>query len=248
MKTLAIAFLVVLVVFAAATDVVTPRPGQIATSRTDAREFVRRIYFEGIPVEASRRLDPDTAVPTLLGMLADPREERYWSNIVITLGMMGDERAVEPLMQFLEQGPAGQRLSSHHFVAKCRVLMALGYLVNRNGNQKALDYLKSSLNPGQWQRRGLKWVSPHHPSADGRDYQLTDMSILGLALSGRPEAGEALHALQQPATNAADKQFRARVSDVVQTALSAHGEIARDGLVKYDLKKTQPRPSSPRRR
>lgn len=73
------------------------------------------------------------------------------------------------------------------------------------------------------------------------------MAILGLAPSGRPEAGEALRALQQPATGPADKQFRARVSGVVRTALNAHEEIRRDGLVKYDRRPPRPRPRGPRK-
>jgi hypothetical protein len=34
-------------------------------------------------------------MPNPIDMLADPAEVEYWPNIVVTLGMLGDERAVD---------------------------------------------------------------------------------------------------------------------------------------------------------
>jgi len=68
----------------------------------DVKEFVRRIFIEGVPYEEARKYGP-TDVPTLLKMLADPKEEAYRTNIVVTLGIIGDERAVDPLIAFLGQ-------------------------------------------------------------------------------------------------------------------------------------------------
>jgi len=99
----------------------------------DIKEFVRKVYIHGVPYEKASKYDASMA-PTLLKMLKDPREQDHWSNIVITLGMIGDESAVEPMIQFIEKRKV-QRSG----------MMGLGYLVNKSGNQRALEYLIASL-------------------------------------------------------------------------------------------------------
>jgi hypothetical protein len=117
---------------AAATDETASLP--------DIRDFVRRLFIHGVPYEESIRYGPNV-IPTLLEMLADPREERAWPNIVIVLGMLGDDRALTPLISFIEQNPGG-RLDYNRYEAKKNAIFALGYLVNKSGNQQALAYLK----------------------------------------------------------------------------------------------------------
>lgn len=199
----------------------------------DIRVFVQTVHVEGVPYEQAIRFDADADTTTLLQMLADPNEEPYWHNIVITLGMLGNERAVEPLIRFLEQG-AGGRLSRRHHAAKNVVPLALGYLVNRSQNQAALAYLQAGVKPEGWLARNLKWVSPVHETNDGRNQQLSKMAILGLALSAHPAAGQTLLTLQGPATSEAERAFRARVRGLIANAVDAHQKIERQGLVTYD--------------
>jgi len=216
-------------------------PGQAqqekARQASDIRAFVHEVYIEGVPYEEAIRFDASTAVPILLSMLADPKEEDYWPNIVITLGMLGDERAVEPLIKFLEQDVPGGRLSRSHYIAKTGVLMALGYLINKSGSQKVLTYLRDSVKPNIWKERKLGWASPYDGDAEARDLQLSKTAILGLALSGHPSAAEALRSLQKPAKTEMEKRFQDRVSAVVAEALSAHRTISAEGLARYDRKR-----------
>jgi hypothetical protein len=209
-------------------------PGQ---AQQDIRDFVREVYIEGVPYEEAIRFDPSTAAPILLEMLADPKEEDYWPNIVITLGMLGDERAVEPLIKFLEQEVPREQLSRNHYIAKTGVVMALGYLINKSRSQKALTYLIDSVRPNIWKERKLSWVSPYDGDAEARDLQLSKMAILGLALSAHPAAAEALRSLQRPAKTDVEKRFQNQVSAVVTEALSAHRTISAEGLVNYDRKR-----------
>jgi len=113
----------------------------------DIEEFVRQIYVHGIPFEEANRYDASVA-PTLLKMLNDPKEQDYWSNIVTTLGIIGDENAVEPMIEFIEKGKAGALTRSQR-QAKKSAIMSLGYLINKSGNQKALDYLTTNMTPPQ---------------------------------------------------------------------------------------------------
>jgi hypothetical protein len=209
--------------------IVSPVLGQAM----DIKSFARQVYIEGVPYEEATRFEPATAVPTLLEMLADSKEEEYWSNIVITLGMLGDERAVDPLIRFLEQDLSGRPLSHAHYVAKTRVLMALGYLINKSGSQKALAYLKDSVKPTIWGERNTKWTSPYHAKADDRNQRLSKMAIIGLALSGHPAAAETLRSLQKPAISEVDRKFQTQVSALISEALSSHERISREGLASY---------------
>jgi len=218
-----------------------PRPVQSQPDRpaqpSDIRSFVRQIYIEGVPYERAIRFDANTAVPILLSMLADPNEEEYWPNIVITLGMLGDERAVDPLIKFLEQDVPGPQLSRSHYVAKTGVLMALGYLINKSASQEALTYLRDSLKPDVWRQRGLSWMGPFNRDAEARDVQLTKMAILGLALSAHPAAAEALRSFQRPPQTEPERRLQARLSTAVAEALREHRVIATEGLVNYDRRR-----------
>jgi hypothetical protein len=207
----------------------------VAGQASDIRTFVHQIYIEGVPYEEAIRFDPAGAVPILLGMLADPREEKYWPNIVVTLGMLGDERAVDPLIQFLKEKATGP-LSHSRYIAKTSVVMALGYIVNKNASKKALEFLIDSVDPVVWTRRGIVWKSPHHRTEAERNQQLSIMSILGLGLSGNHTALKFLRSLRRvPATRqAASVRAQIRgVDDILREAIEANEKIAKSGLAAY---------------
>ena len=199
----------------------------------DIRGFVQAAHAEGVPYEEAIRFDAEAATTTLLEMLADPNEEPNWHNVVITLGMVGHPRAVEPLTRFLEQD-AGVGLSRAHHRAKSVVPMALGYLVNRSKDQAGLTYFLASVKPEMWTARNLRWPSPVHSTHDARNEHLSKMAIIGLALSAHPAAGQALRNLQGPPTSDAERVFQARVSGVIANAVAAHEKVARLGLTTYD--------------
>lgn len=197
----------------------------------DIREFVRQTFIQGIPYEEASRYD-SSGVPALLEMLADPKEEPYWPNIVVTLGIIGDERAVDPLIALVNKDAPGT-LSNSQYTARTSALMALGYLVNKSKNAKALAYLKENLDPQVWAKRKITWTSPYQASVEERNVQLSKAAILGLALCGDPSAAEALRKLQQPAETEAAKRFQAQTSNVVAEALSVNEIIAKEGLAAY---------------
>ena len=193
-------------------------------------EFVRQIFIHGVPFEEASRYGPD-AVPRLLKMLNDPAEEAWWPNIVVVLGMIGEPSVVDPMISFIEE--EGDELSREHYVAKTSALMSLGYVVNRTGDRRALDYLKRSINPDTWQDMDVG-QAPFQASATERSFDFSKHAILGLALSGHPEAEEALRSLvQAPADTESGRAFQAQVDDLVSEALAEHGRIAREGLAQY---------------
>jgi hypothetical protein len=209
-----------------------PLAGAEAASTKSVRNFVRQFFIEGIPYEEFARYNA-SAVPTLLEMLADPREEQAWPNIVIMLGMLGDERAVARLISFAEQTP-DKELSYFQYEAKKNAIFGLGYLVNRTGNRRALTYLMGGLNPASWSRRGITWTSPEKATATERDRELSRVAIIALGLSGDPLAEEALaHLLTSTSIAAGMMDFREQMSGVISEALKANQRIAKEGLARY---------------
>jgi hypothetical protein len=197
----------------------------------DIKNFVRQVFIHGVPYEEANKYDT-SVVPTLLKMLEDPTEEAHWANIAVVLEIIGDERAVDPLIAFIEKGVEG-KMSRYRYIAKTSALMGLGYLINKTGNEKALNYLKQSLAPETWKARRITGISPFQVSMDERNRDLSKYAILGLALSGHPSAAEALRSLQKPADTEAKRAFQAQMSDVVSEALKTNEEIAREGLATY---------------
>jgi len=68
---------------------------------------VRSTYYHGIPYEVAHGLGPQ-AVPTLLELLDREEEREHWANIVIVLGMIGDDRATVPLIDSSSGGSPGR--------------------------------------------------------------------------------------------------------------------------------------------
>ncbi|TPK49604.1 hypothetical protein FJ492_00460 [Mesorhizobium sp. B2-5-4] len=188
----------------------------------DVRAFVRQVFIHGLPYKEAG-LYQASAIPPLLAMLQDPTESDSWANVAVLLGMIGDERVVEPLISFIQAEPGPTGLSAARYRAKTSALMALGYLVNRTGNQGALAYLQQSTRPEVWAQRGAMGIAPFQASTSERDVDFSKQAILGLALSGRPEAAQTLRAIQDPA-----------LADLASEALKEHQKIASEGLASYD--------------
>jgi hypothetical protein len=179
---------------------------QTATDPETVRAFVRQTYIAGIPFKEVQGMSPDVALPVLITMLDDSRDAQYWANIVVTLGMLGDSRAVAPLIDFIARSEERPELSPPQAVAKTSAVMS-------------------------------------HPSMRERNTQLATMSILGLAISGRPEAEKILRDLQVPVDQRSMdvRQRLPGIESVIEDALKEHARISRDGLEKYDESMQRPK-------
>jgi hypothetical protein len=222
---------------ASAVDFSMPGPASAVEVTTatvppaDIRDFVRQFFMHGIPYEETI-IYGSHAVPTLLDMLADPREEQAWPNIVVVLGMLGDERAVTPLISLIERG-SREVVNYSEYEAKKNAIFGLGYLINKTAHQEAFNYLRDGLTPTVWSERGVTWISPDHETAAERDRELSRMTIIGLGLSGDPAGEEALRELLTSALTLPEREFREQMSGVISEALKANQRIAEEGLAEY---------------
>lgn len=197
----------------------------------DIKEFVHRTYIHGVPYEDATRYGPEN-VPVLLAMLKDRNEESSWSNIVVTLCIAGDQSVAKPVIEFIEKGPSGD-IADKQYAAKSSAVMALGFLINKTGSREALEYLKQSVDPEVWTKRKIEWKAVFQPTVKARNTQLSTMAVLGLALSGNPDAGDVLRNLRlAPATDAV-REFGELMADSISDALKDHQTIATEGLREY---------------
>ncbi len=197
---------------------------------SNVEDFVQEVYFEGVPYEEASLYGEDS-VPKLLAMLKDPNAKAFQSNIIVTLGIIGDDRAVEPMIDVLEGD--GEQFKPGDFAAKSSVLMSLGYLINKSQNKKALDYLKEHMTPQGWQGSKLSTAGGLQASTDERSQQLSTLAVIGLGLSGHPEAKKALKNLGENVKAIGHAKFAKQMTSVVDEAMKAHESIVKKGLKAY---------------
>jgi hypothetical protein len=196
----------------------------------DIEEFVRQIYFHGVPFEDASQYGPDV-IPILEQMLQDPAEMEYWGTIVVTIGMIGEPEGTEPLIDFITR-TGGEELTREEYAARTAAVMSLGYIVNQSGDEQALDFLIEAARPGWWE--GEAAPAPFHAAAEEAENDLATHAILGLALAATEEAIEALEALQEPADDEPRlREFQAAASGVIAEALSEAQRIREVGLEEY---------------
>ena len=125
--------------------------------KENVRDFVRGYYYHSLPIDQARRYGKES-VPVLLDMLNDDRERKAWPNIVLMLGLMEDQRGVQPLINFLETRFRG---SVDKTVYRTLVLVpnSLGMLATST-DTLAHRYLMNSLTQSSWRQRNLSWTYP----------------------------------------------------------------------------------------
>jgi hypothetical protein len=204
-------------------------PAEAQEMPQDVRDFVRQIYFHGVPFEQARQFGEDD-LAVLEQMLQDPAEEPYWQTIVVTMGMIGEPEAAGPLIEFITEPTEGQ-LSPDHYRAKTNAVMSLGYLVNLGESQEALDFLTEAARPAFWTGEALG-MAPFHADAEERNIDLATHAVLGLALAATDEAIEALRELRDT-TDAEVAEFQRASGELIAEAIREAEQIREEGLEEY---------------
>lgn len=145
----------------------------------------------------------------------------------MTLGMIGSERAVDPLISYINRGSAAEdTISQPAYKGRVGALVALGYLVNLTSNQKALSYLLESTSPAIWSQRNMDITEKTM-----RDF--SKYAIISLGLSGHPTAAAHLRSLRDQEGAAYDRSFRTKIGDILNQGLQISEYVSRNGLIKY---------------
>lgn len=191
--------------------------------------FVQQLFPHGVPkAQASKYNSADTT--TLLAMLKDPRQQAFHSNILETLGYIGGETTVLPIVAYIQAGQGV--ISAEQFRAKNSGLLALGYLLNRNPNSSALGYLSDSLDRLTWKNRNIGWTTAFFPNLISRDLQLVRQAAVGMTLSGNPQAAAALKRKLSPQVSD-NPDLQPATSSMLEAMLQANQLINQHGLNNY---------------
>ncbi len=183
----------------------------------DVVPFVQTLHIHGVPYEQARQFGPE-AVPLLLDLLADPANEVYATNIVVTLGFIGHPSARQPLLDYLTQTQG--EVSLDRFRGLTSVPYALSQLAHQ-GDVASLDFLLQASDPNYWNAQTLPWtfngLSPN--------LELYHQTLLALGVSGLPQA---LTRLEQ-ITNQGGLSAQAD-NEVLQQALELNQRVQQEGM------------------
>lgn len=206
----------------------------LAQSQCVARDsalaaFVHHGFVHGVEYSEASIYRTDNDVDSLACMLQDKQEEFYYKNIVVVLGVGGNPRATEHLINFINSGNGV--LSRSNYAARSTALVSLGYLVTVD--PRAMSFLKASVEPETWTSRDIKWFGPGQSnSAEAlvqRDEDLARHAILGLGLSGDPDAAIFLSQLSKREALQSREGLRTLISQALQT----NDEVRKQGIAAY---------------
>lgn len=212
---------------ASETDATPPSAGEEPPE--DVREFVRQVFVHGVPFELASQYGPED-IPPLEALLRDPSEPAIFrANAAATIGMIGEEDSASVLIAFIEE-EAPQETAPDSYRVVSTAVLSLGYVANLAESEQALNYLIERLDPGAWEGSEVPRAA-FQASEIERDVDLSKHALLGLALSGREEAREAIQAMQAPSRGEA--VFESQVGSLAEEALRENEAVAEKGLEGY---------------
>ena len=197
----------------------------------DVREFVSQHWFEGVPYDAASQYTEEDAKRLLEWLVNDPeKHEEFLPEIVTTLCFIGSEVAVEPLIDFVESPRAGRAV----FNAKNAALIHLGDLINKSGNQAALDFL-TRVATQMDTARALAEPQTHAeaaeaiggvvaPTVEALGAELAVSATFGLSLAGTPDAEKTIHRLRDDPNAFASVNQAAAEAAEISRAVRAQGQ------------------------
>jgi hypothetical protein len=157
------------------------------------RDFALKRY-NGIPYFEAKKFDSQ-ALPVLEELLNGPENEKYYSNIVETIGIIGDEKGLEILISFLEDRFEGE-INVDQDIALYLVNVAIGHIA-ANGSRRAMDYLIACTNMTTLNNKKLKWYLANKHPTEWAPLNVITSSIAGLAITGSDEAEMVLKDMQK---------------------------------------------------
>lgn len=170
----------------------------------DVRDFVQQHWVEGVPYELASQYGEADALELLDWLVKEPeRHAEFLPQIVATLGYIGAEVAVQPLIDFVKSPRSGRVV----FNAKNIALIRLGDLANRSKSKPALDFLtlvardialaRSLAAPqAAFEQQSAVKAGVTAQSAETLAAELAVAATFGLALSGSEAARRTVEALQ----------------------------------------------------
>ena len=210
----------------------------------DVRDFVSRHWVEGVPWELASQYGEKDARLLLDWLVNEPeKHEEFLTQIVATLGHIGSEIAVQPMIDFVQSARAGRAV----FNAKNTALLRLGDLANQSGSRAALDFLARVAGDMDVARalaapqasaelqaaKAVQGVVA--PTLETLAAELAVSATFGLALAGTVQTQQAVEALK------ADANAFATVNQAAQEAAQIAETVRSKGRLEYYRMKAEHR-------
>lgn len=200
---------------------------QMPEPRTELEAFVTSVYFEGIPLEDARKfVGKDDAY--LSRVLQDQGMVNYHPAALTILGLSGTQSAEQALVRYVVSG--NERIDSSFMASKSDAVMSLGYLANVSGGKFGLKTLIETAEGG-WSKQGMSWSLDYSKDPAAAPESIRRMSLIGLALSGHPDAGPVLERAKVNAEKA-DGEWAITAEDV-SDYIEEYQMVRRLGLFEY---------------
>lgn len=210
----------------------------------DVRDFVSRHWVEGVPWELASQYTEQDARLLLDWLVNEPgQHEEFLTQVVATLGYIGSEIAVQPLIDFVEKPRAGRAV----FNAQNTALLRLGDLANRSGSRAALDFLARvagdmelarALAAPQAAAEALAAKAAQGVVAPTQETLAAELAVsatFGLALAGTAQSQQAVEALK------VDADAFATVNQAAQEAAGIAATVRAKGREEYYRMKAEHR-------
>jgi hypothetical protein len=208
--------------------------GAVVQPPKDVREFVSQHWIAGIPYLAASQYTEEDAKRLLEWLVNEPeKHDEFLPEIVTTLGFIGSEIAVKPMIDFVHSA----RASRSAFNAKNAVLIHLGDLINKSGSKPALDFLTSIATDMEMAKTMVvaratiaaaeaAVAGVNAPSLEDLAAELAVSATFGLALAGTPEAEQTLAGLGNAAGAFASVKAAASEAVALSRTVRAQGQMA----------------------
>jgi hypothetical protein len=158
-------------------------------------------------------------------MMADGACEVHVANIVATLCMIGDERAVDPVIAFFDS--CDGHLSYARFAGIRSLLIHSGILAQKAGSDRLGRFLTDVVSRASRGTLPVNWTGPFGETAGELNSLLLKVGIWGLALSGADQVPSLFSEI------AAEKRAYDGIATLLAEARSAYETVKQHGVVGY---------------
>lgn len=189
------------------------------TKKKDLQAFVTSDFIRGVPYQEAQSYGK-AALPELHDMLQDKSLENYWPNVVGVIAYIGDASSVDPLMRFLDDLEG--EVSPRAFQAALQVMPALGFISNESAAAKALGTVIDYSAEEYWRTAEFGFTYGAYQN-EMLGEVFARMAIMGLGISGQPEALAHLNQMQTAS-------LRSDWEDNVREAIATNQTIQQNGL------------------
>ena len=196
------------------------------------REFVSQIYFHGLPLDiAAEYGSRDEQV--LVEMLIDPLLLSFHENIGLTLGMIGDTRSTEAMIEYIDAGGAPGDDSRQAYKGVVGAIVGLGYLAGQTGDDRAVGYLIEAAQAAQPAQRMQRLTAQAGGNAAALRSDISRYAILSLGVTGEAQAETFLRNVQRSPQLLDIEQPPRDLDVILRQSIDTNLRVKRIGIESY---------------